>query len=356
MIIISVSLTSILTPVSEFSQRYGDYLTSAPRFEFNKLWDGTFLREYDEYITGQIWSRDNWLTLRSLSEFLMMKTGNNGIVYGSDGYLFNSFTGYPAGRMVNNLDAIDLFAYHSISKVSVMIVPSSSYPLVDYLPSGMPAADQGYYIARMNQYLDNYAKIINIKDVLAVNADEYIYYRTDPRWTTYGAWLAYSQFASSTDQRATRYTPGTLPKVDGFLGTNYSKSKPLVVTPDTIEYFDFPGTVTFDGTNHNGLYDYSKFSQMDKHSAFLHGSHAYAVIEGEYSNLKRSSIVVISDSFAYNFIPMLTQNYNFIYLVDLRFYMGSFSEFKTTLYDDILIMLGFEEICNNTNATKLVME
>ena len=356
LIILVISLSSVLTPQQSFSRRYGDYLAAAPRFDMERWWDGSFIREYTKYVSDQIWLRDNWLLTRSLSEFFMLKTQSNGVVYGRDGHLFSAFNGYPPGRMVNNLDAIDLFAYQAVSKVHVMIIPTASYPLIDYLPTDMPSADQGYYISRMNQYLDNYASVVNIKDVLAINANEYIYYRTDPHWTTYGAWLAYSQFASATEQRAIRYSPGALVSVDGYLGSNYSKGKPLFVTPDTIEYFDLPGTVTFDGVEHDGLYDYERFSQVDKYSAFLHGSHAYSVIKGEHDSFKRSNIVVISDSFGYSFIPMLTQNYNEIIFVDLRFYVGSFEEFRSTRYDDILIMLGFEAICNNTNLVKIVME
>jgi len=340
---------------SVFSQRYADYLADAPQFTFKSWLDGSYARSWDEYMGDHLYGRDNWLQARSFAEFLMLKTENNGVAYGRGGYLFDKFYGYDANILINNVDAIDIYAYNSVTNVHMMVVPSAASPLIDYLPEGMPVSDQSYYIEQINTYLSGTSTVVNAKNDLIVNADKYVYYRTDPHWTTYGAYLAYSQYCSVRGIRAAHYNTDLIRTVNGYYGANYSKSKAFNVKPDVIEYFDYPGSVTFDGVEHEGLYDLKMFEGVFKYSAFLHGSHAEALIKGEESSEKMKSILVISDSFAYSFIPFLTQNYNEVTLIDLRFYLESLQDIRATQYDDALILLGFDALCTNPNLAKIAL-
>jgi len=197
-LIIVISLASILSPDKEFSENENKYLAGPPVITYSSLAGGNFSRGYEDYVNDQFWQRDAWIETKSVAEYAQLKTENNGIVYGKNGYMFPKFSDFDPDVLIQNLDAIDEFAYNSISDVSFMIVPSSYYPLIDYLPAGVPVVDQEFYITEINKYLSSYATPVNVKDTLIVNADKYIYYRTDHHWTNYGAWLAYSQFASAS--------------------------------------------------------------------------------------------------------------------------------------------------------------
>lgn len=365
-IILVISIASLIIPDKSVSDAYDNKLDYAPKINLNSLWDGSFAQSYEKYVNDQIWLRDSFLKAKSFTEWILLKTESNGVSYGQGQYMFSKFYNFQTDTLVNNLDAIDIFSYNSVNDVSVMVVPSASYPLVDSLPGGLPVVDQGYYISEIYRYLSNTTNTINIKDRLAISTSEYIYYRTDPHWTTYGASLAYEQFALSRDFHAYKYESGKATKVAGYLGSNYSKCKAFNVRSDTIEYFDFPAEVSFrdfvtdeygntqiQNVTRDGLYDYSKFDSSDKYQAFLHGSHDYAVIKSERNSSKMDTIVVICDSFAYSFIPFLTQNYNEIIMIDMRFYTGSFEEIRDTRYDDVLVLLGFETICENSGIVQL---
>ena len=132
-----------------------------------------------------------------------------------------------------------------------------------------------------------------------------------------------------------------------------SKSKLFNAQPDTIEYFDFNGTLKRDDTIYDGLYDLDKFQQRDKYSGFLYGNSGYTEIETDFSVTKNDSILIIRDSYADSFVPFLTEHYNKIVLVDPRYYNGSYKELANTPFSDVLILFGFEDFCSEISIAKL---
>ncbi len=351
--ILAFAVVNVFTPDKEFSENENKYLATFPSFSWKALVSGTFATRYENYIADQFPLRDEWITAKSVGEYLLLKTENNGVVYGKEGYMFAKFYSFDEKKLNSNLEAIDAFSFAAMSDVYVMIVPSSCYPLVDKLPAGLPFVDENFFIGEVNDYLSHAATPVNVKDTLAVNSDKYIYYRTDHHWTTYGAWLAYSQFASAADLTAFNYGAATPVSVDGFLGTNYSKSKYFKAEPDAIEYFDFSGRLTVDGVTHESIYNYAQFEKRDKYAAFMYGNNGYAEIETEFDVNKLGSILVIKDSYADSLVPFLTNHYNKIVLVDPRYYNGSYKELSEQSFSDVLILFSFENLCAETSITKL---
>ncbi len=348
------SLISTLLPDKEFSENENKYLAQSPKLSWNSLVDGSFSTKYEKYIAEQFMFRDSWITTKSVSEYLLLKTENNGVIYGTDGYMFPKFYSFDDKTLTENLEAIDAFSFSSTSNVYVMVVPSSFYPLTDKLPAGTPVVDEGFFIPEINRYLSNSTTPVNVLEALNANCDKYIYYRTDHHWTTYGAWLAYSRFASEADLTPVfNYNSETPNTVEGFLGTSYSKSKFFKAVPDTIEYFDFEGRIIRDDVVYDGIYNLEQFTKRDKYSAFLYGNSGYSEIETPYSINKSDSILIIRDSFADSFVPFLTEHYNKIVLIDPRYYNGSYAELAKTPYSDILILFGFEDFTTEKAISKL---
>lgn len=361
-VIVTVAFGSLLNAGKETSPRYGDDLPPAPTFTFESYLNGRFQQSGEQYLAGQIWPRDLLTMTHSLADFLLFKNESHGIAYGRGGYTFRIFYDFDVDTLMANLNAIDSFAYHTVSNVSVMIVPTANYVLKDYLPAGLPDVDQNYYISEFYRYWgDSVATTINVADALAVEAiraDSYLYYRTDPHWTSYGAWLAYSQLMAVRGQSLFPYDARAALRSTGFLGANYAASKALFPRADEIAYFDFAADITFPAergkpVTMNSLYDDEQFAERNQYAAFLYGDHARAEITSQQSSNKLDTIVVICDSFGYSFIPFLTQNYNHIIMIDPRYYDGSFEELRGTHYDDVLILMSFESICTDASFAKL---
>ena len=345
------AIANFFIPAKSFSENENKALAQMPSLTFSGLVSGGFATAYEEYVCDQFPLRDSWITAKSVTEYLFMKTENNGVVYGKDGYEFVKLLHTDVDRLNINSAAAKALA-QSGADVTVMLVPSSYSILSDKLPYGLKLADEVGSIEHINSYLCDSASCIDLISTLSPHSDEYIYYRTDHHWTTYGAWLAYSEFCTQNGLAAFDYYSNTPHSVDGFYGTSYSKCKAFNAKADTLEYFDFNATLTRGSDEYNGLYNLEQFNKRDKYSGFLYGNAAMVEIESEYSADKRNSILIIRDSYADSLAPFLTENYNRIVLVDPRYYRDDIAELACDGFDDVLVLIGFEDF-NSQNYQML---
>ena len=86
--------------------------------------------------------------------------------------------------------------------------------------------------------------------------------------------------------------------------------------------------VYFDDTksNSNSLYNYKYLDEKDKYSFFLDNNHSLISIEN-LDTQNEDSILIIKDSYANAFIPLIAPNYKYIYVIDPRYYNLSISDF-----------------------------
>ena len=342
--IVVFSVVNLIIPTKEFSENENKYLAQLPAFRWSDLVSGRFAQDFESYVNEQFLMRDEWITVKSVAEYTLLKTENNGVAYGRDGYMFVKFPSFDKETLQKNLEALDAFAYSCPAEVSVIIVPSSYSVLKSKLPQGLPQVDEAYYAEKINSYLSSSCAPVDAGGGLSQHADEYIYYRTDHHWTTYGAWLVYSDFAAQRGLEPFDYAAHTPTAVEGFLGTSYSKSKAFNAKPDTLEYFDeLGGTITREGKTYDSIYNYEQFTKRDKYSGLLYGNTGIIQIDSEYSADKRESILIIRDSFADSLAPFLTEHYNRIVLVDPRYYNKSISELAAQNFSDVLVLFGFED-------------
>ena len=147
---------------------------------------------------------------------------------------------------------------------------------------------------------------------------------------------------------------------DGFLGTLYAKYKGLFVKPDVITYYDIPirSFVTVD-TLRNSLLDKEKLSVFDKYGMFLYGNFGKSEIVSDESILseegKGKKLIIFKDSYANCLIPFLTHDYEYITLIDLRYYKDSVKELVENNKDaDILFINNFDFLNEDNHFYKLM--
>ncbi len=354
-IILVISALGIFLPDRAFSENENKMLAQRPALTFKGLLDGSFAADYEEYVADQFWLRDGWIAAKSVSEFLLLKTENNGVVYGAQGYMFPKFAVMDEARFAANLRAAAAFADKMPCPVSVLIVPSSYSVLADKLPAGLPTVDQQAALGQAQAALDGAARYVGLLDPLRAHAADYIYYRTDHHWTTYGAYLAYVEYAKAAGLEPLDYDALAGTEVAGFLGTSYSKSKAFNARPDTITYFPALECVSLrsNGQTHDTLYNLEQFGKRDKYAAFLFGNSSLVEIETAPDPAKRDSILIVRDSYADSFVPYLTAHYNRIVLVDPRYYNLPFSALADQGFTDALILMGFEDFAGERSVAKL---
>lgn len=154
----------------------------------------------------------------------------------------------------------------------------------------------------------------------------YMYFRTDHHWTARGAYSAYVAFAEKAGFEPTPLSDFEVRKVDKFLGTFYSATydKKLASNPDFVEYYAPKNNYTVTNYDKNGNitttdgYIVAKRVSGDSNGylVFMGGDIPLSVIETD-ANTGRS-IIVFKESYGNAFIPFLTQNFDKIYVADIR--------------------------------------
>ncbi len=190
--------------------------------------------------------------------------------------------------------------------------------------------------------VDVYAALMAQK---AQNSDAYLYFRTDHHWTATGAYYAYEAYC-----RAAGITPTPLASYEklsfnGFLGTLYSKTEQpaaLKNHPDVVEAYVPKGTnsmVTHQSSGEvthafsivNRATDAYYAAAASKYNCFIAGDHPLIEIHNENiaADRKGSSVLLVKESFGNAFAPFLVDSYEYVYIIDYRYYDGNLVNFVT---------------------------
>ncbi|MCI8477488.1 MAG: hypothetical protein HFE97_03970 [Oscillospiraceae bacterium] len=329
-------LAGLITPDRTFSPLENRNLQQFPKLTLAKVKDGSFMREFETYVTDQFFGRDAWIAAKAVGERILGKQENNGVYLCKNDTLITRFDPPDEALVAKNLAYVEQFAQKSGIPVYFSLIPGAVSIWADRLPAGAPNADQkaildqGQAAAPSARWYDTYTPLWD-------HRGEDIYYRTDHHWTSLGAYYGYTALAQAlgfSPVPLSDYTKTTVSQ--DFYGTIYSSSGVRWVKPDVIDTYvpDTGITVTsytYDKTGRpveepRPLYDTSYLEVKDKYSMFLGGNQSLAVVRTQNAGPK---IAIIRDSYADSLVPFLTAHCSEIHLIDLRYYKLSLSEYLT---------------------------
>ncbi len=353
-------IADMITPPTASSEMENRPLKQRPDFSLEELWANEYTLEYEEFVNDQFVGRDGWITTKSIAESALQKIENNGIAYGSDGYMFEKYVNLDSEQLSKNIGYVGEFLeLHPELNVTLGIIPNSYEVLTEKTPTAFvnlpqaPLIDEIYSGVKAENL-----QTIDILSTLVPHAGEYIYYRTDHHWTTDGAYYTYAAFCDAVGKSAVDkevLTPLMTEEQD-FYGTYYSKAKLYNAVPDTITWYDIPTTsVEIVGIEDAQLYDMDKFDTRDKYGAFLYGNNGLTVIKSATNQTEGdgSKILLIKDSYGNSFAPYLCYNYDEVWVVDLRHVLEIASILEQNEFEDVLIMYNYMNFVEDTNLAKL---
>jgi hypothetical protein len=186
-------------------------------------------------------------------------------------------------------------------------------------------------------------KKIGIYSYLESKKSEYIYFRTDHHWTALGAYYAYQCFCAAKGIVPDELSSYTQVSYEGFLGSLYSSANQpaqALKNPDTVIAYIPKSTNLFrfyDRTSGwltwNIITNVSGYSAAGKYSTFIGGDNPYSEIVNPDKN-DGSACVVVKDSFGNAFVPFLVDDYQYVYVVDFRYYSSYSSGSLTDLIEE----------------------
>ena len=309
-----------------FSESENRVLSQKPAFTLSGLLDGSFMSDFESWLSDQFPLRDEAISLKTDFERLGGKREENGVYIGENNRLFERPADYSADNIKTKAEAINGFisAYPEVNAL-VTIVPNSSFIYSEELPDFLTLSNQEKQIKEFYSALNskNLKTVDTLPVLYAMKAKGTdLYYRTDHHWTTRGAFGVYSQIADIWKLSAdTEYTFHTV--TDSFEGTLFSKSG-VHDTTDTIEICVPEGSVESYTVNYESLqlksttlFDESKLSTKNKYEVFLGGNYDKVSIETTAPN--QNTLLIVKDSYVNCMIPMLTPHFSRIVVVDPRY-------------------------------------
>ncbi len=356
-------LTFVFNPSDPrpFSENENRYLSTFPSLSVETLKNEKFMNGFETWFSDRFFGREQWIKLRNATERLIGKIDVNG-VFTSNDRMMEIWSGYDSDFILKNLNALNSFSqlYPDIP-MYFMLAPTSQEIYSDLFPASAPIGSQSELLEFCRDNLTA-MQTVNVIPTLKLHSQDYIYYRTDHHWTSYGAYLAYYDAA-----KVMGFKPSDLNEYDiehaayDFRGTLYSKTLDDGITPDVMDYYHPHSVknVTFtrlentEKKKYDSLYFRDYLKVKDKYSSFLGPNCPYMDIVTEADG---PSLLIFKDSYAHSLIPFLTAHFGRITVLDMRYIKTSINDFvKVKNYDSVLILYNAITFSQDKDIRRLNM-
>lgn len=344
-----------LTPDRDFSETERRLLQQMPELNAKSIFDGSFMEDFESYLQDQFPMRDSFRGLKTIFALNILKQGDNNGLYTAfgriskiDGPLNEKMLSHAADRMEsiykNYLEDTDCRLFFSI-------IPDKNYCIAPYC--GRPYLDfatlEGYMLDRTG-----YMQYIPIESYLDIND----YYNSDSHWKQESISDVASAICSAMGAEVLPYGEQDIQCISEPFRGVYAGQLGISSIEDELYYIEnhtIRGcTVTsYDSGKPESVpfYDMEAATGRDPYEMFLNGADALLVIDNPAADTGRE-LVIFRDSFGSSLAPLLTESYEKITLVDIRYIqsgiLGDFIDFDS---QDVLFIYS-TGLLNNSLAMK----
>ena len=344
----------------DYSERENRYLAKLPSVSVQSVLDGSFMDDWETYLSDQFPLRDWCVTLRSNALSLLGQTRINGVFIGSGGYLIPKDDEVDYNKIDEQTEAVNAAAeYFPDVNFQLMLAPGASYVCEDRLPAGIEST-QGSTMDYVADRLSSRVDFVDVRKALLTNNTEQLYFRNDHHWTVYGAFEAFSEYMNTRGVKVDSKDFDFMTVADGFFGTQASNCG-IYKTGDEVDICvpkGSEGTYTVNYINESikttTLFDDSKVDAKDKYLVFMGGNYSQVIIDTTANNGKR--LLIVKDSYANCMIPMFTPYYERIVVVDPRYFYDNIAEgIVGNEVDDVLFLYSVNGFVTDTSLTDTLM-
>lgn len=351
-------IANLSSPAAAFSETENRTLAQEPELTRIALVDGSYMGEYETYLTDQFFGRDYWVALKSTMEKALMKQENNSVYFGANDTLINHFAMPDQDGIATRAAYMNSLVEKTDLPVYMGLIPTSASVWADRLPMNAPSADEVALIQNYYGQLSDNITTVPIQEHLSAHSHEDVFYRTDHHWTTLGSYYGYTAIAEAMGfdpVPLSNYTETVVS--DSFFGTTYSSSGVRWVKPDSMSIYvpeDGVEVVSYaTGMPSEGMmYYYEHLDIKDKYKFYLGDQQPLIVLKTEHTDAPK--LLIVRDSNSDCLTPFLTSHFSEIHLLDLRYYnIGVSSYAASNSIDDILVLYSNSNYFSDINLFKL---
>lgn len=324
----------------------------------------------ESYLSNRFAIKTIMLQIKTRTLLSLGQKEANGI-YMSDSRLIE-IPDLPAEETTENM----IGSVKSISEqyklpVYFMLIPTAAEVYKDDLPHYLSSVDELGYIGGVYDELtkngtDSRGKEITTLDAampLAAAKAEQIFYNTDRRITSVGAYRIYSSTAKAMGLTSTTLLNYNIEHISySFKGDLFNKTRLSGVSSDSINLYHYTGnsrgiSVTIRSgidkvTESKSLYYRDKIGTSDEAAVFLGGNKPYVNIS-VYNNANKN-ILIFSDENIGTFTQFLVPHYKRITIVNLNYiskYYGDYINIED--YDYVMFMYSLATLKDGMRFSNL---
>ena len=134
------TLITLVKPDTGFSEKENRVLAQMPKLNAEDIFNGTFSRDYETYLSDQFFARNQWIGLKTSVERGMGKQESNDIYFAQDDYLIEKHSGvFTTSLAQQNISYLAAFLNEQsgllgTEHVKALIAPNAVAILKEKLP------------------------------------------------------------------------------------------------------------------------------------------------------------------------------------------------------------------------------
>lgn len=331
-VILFFALGTMFKEKQSFNEVENRWLTQkAENLTLENYLDKSYSKGYENYLNDHLIFRTNLVQTKYNLERMQGKTVINDVIK-LENQLVQRFYVDDYKITDENIDSLIKFANkYPKCNITTMIAPTVQSVFETQIPTPIKTTSQKNYINYCYERLEmQNITNVNVLSAISEARNDYIYYRTDHHWTSYGAYLGYVSLGNKMN-----FTPLSMSNFsieyasNSFKGSLYSLTLDETITDDVVKFYYRNGRQpnivmnVFDGYQnfeYNNLYFREFLDKKDKHLSYLGGNFPIINIKSDVETER--TLLVIKDSYANSLIPFLANNYSEISIIDPRFLNG----------------------------------
>ena len=339
--IIALFLINVIKEDTDISVAERRKLATMPELTTKSLFDGTYFKKFDSYVTDQFVERDAFRKIKIDIELSTKGEYNNLYLY--DDYIIEEI--FPLNsNSINNLTSkinyIKDTYLNDNSNIYYTIIPDKNY----FINNGNLKLNYNKLQDMMKNNLSN-INYINIFDKLTLDN----YYKTDTHWKEEDLFNFANTIANQMNFDITNNNVvNTITTFNGSYAGRLSVTKDI----DTIKTISNPSidnssVYNYETKKYTDIYDYTKINSLDKYDIYLSGAVPIIDIINNNSSSDKE-LIVFRDSYGSSLIPLLIEGYKKITVIDIRYISSKILNKYIDFNDqDVLFMYSILTINNS---------
>lgn len=339
--IIALFLINVIKEDTDISVAERRKLATMPELTTKSLFDGTYFKKFDSYVTDQFVERDAFRKIKIDIELSTKGEYNNLYLY--DDYIIEEIfplNSNSINNLTNKINYIKDTYLNDNSNIYYTIIPDKNY----FINNGNLKLNYNKLQDMMKNNLSN-INYINIFDKLTLDN----YYKTDTHWKEEDLFNVANTIANQMNFDITNNNVvNTITTFKGSYAGRLSVTKDI----DTIKTISNTSTLNssvynYETKKYTDIYDYTKINSLDKYDIYLSGAVPIIDIINNNSSSDKE-LIVFRDSYGSSLIPLLIEGYKKITVIDIRYISSKILNKYIDFNDqDVLFMYSILTINNS---------